>query len=55
MGEAIFGKVVINGKIKLKTGLHIGAQTEAIEIGGLDNPILKDPNTGDPYIPGSSL
>ena len=55
MGEAIFGKVVINGKIRLKTGLHIGAQTEAIEIGGLDNPILKDPNTGEPYIPGSSL
>ena len=55
MGEAIFGKLVINGKIKLKTGLHIGAQTEAIEIGGLDNPILKDPNTGKPYIPGSSL
>uniref|UniRef100_A0A7C3VID9 CRISPR system Cms endoribonuclease Csm3 n=1 Tax=Archaeoglobus fulgidus TaxID=2234 RepID=A0A7C3VID9_ARCFL len=55
MGEAIFGKVVINGKIKLKTGLHIGAQTEAIEIGGIDNPVLKDPNTGDPYIPGSSL
>lgn len=55
MGDAIFGKVIINGKIKLKTGLHIGAQTEAIEIGGLDNPILKDPNTGDPYIPGSSL
>ncbi len=55
MGEAIFGKVIINGKIKLKTGLHIGAQTEAIEIGGLDNPILKDPKTGKPYIPGSSL
>jgi len=55
MGEAIFGKIVINGKIRLKTGLHIGAQTEAIEIGGLDNPILKDPNTGMPYIPGSSL
>jgi len=26
MGEAIFGKVIINGKIKLKTGLHIGAR-----------------------------
>ncbi len=55
MGEVIFGKIIINGKVRLKTGLHIGAQTEAIEIGGIDNPILKDPNTGRPYIPGSSL
>ena len=55
MEKAIFGKIVIKGRIKLKTGLHIGAQTEAIEIGGIDNPILKDPNTGEPYIPGSSL
>ncbi len=55
MGEAIFGKVVIKGKIILKTGLHIGAQTEAIEIGGIDNPVIKDPVTGEPYIPGSSL
>ncbi len=55
MGDAIFGKIIIGGKIKLKTGLHIGAQTEAIEIGGIDNPILKDPITGEPYIPGSSL
>jgi len=55
MGEAILGKVLIRGRIVLKTGLHIGAQTEAIEIGGIDNPILKDPKTGLPYIPGSSL
>ncbi|MBE8540202.1 type III-A CRISPR-associated RAMP protein Csm3 [Geoglobus acetivorans] len=55
MGEIILGKIILKGKIKLKTGLHIGAQTEAIEIGGVDNPILKDPNTGMPYIPGSSL
>lgn len=55
MGEAISGKVVIKGKIILKTGLHIGAQTEAIEIGGIDNPVIKDPVTGEPYIPGSSL
>ncbi len=55
MGDAIFGKIIIKGRIKLKTGLHIGAQTEAIEIGGIDNPVLKDPNTGEPYIPGSSL
>ncbi|KYC48406.1 MAG: RAMP superfamily protein [Candidatus Methanofastidiosum methylothiophilum] len=45
----------ITGKIKILTGLHIGAGSDKIEIGGMDNPILKDPVTGAPYIPGSSL
>ena len=45
----------IKGKIKVKTGLHIGAGRDTIEIGGNDNPVIKDPITGDPYIPGSSL
>ncbi|HNV36994.1 MAG TPA: type III-A CRISPR-associated RAMP protein Csm3 [Rectinema sp.] len=45
----------ITGKIKVETGLHIGAPNESIEIGGMDNPIIKDPMTGLPYIPGSSL
>jgi len=47
----------ITGRIKVVTGLHIGASNENIEIGGLDNPIIKDPLPGSkaPYIPGSSL
>ena len=45
----------IKGKIKLLTGLHIGAGSDKIEIGGMDNPIIKDPATGAPYIPGSSI
>lgn len=45
----------IKGIIHLKTGLHIGGGTESIEIGGIDNPVIKDPRTGYPYIPGSSL
>ena len=47
----------ISGKIRLLSGLHIGASKENIEIGGLDNPIIKDPLPGShaPYIPGSSL
>ena len=44
----------ITGKIVLVTGLHIGASKDTIEIGGNDNPIIKDHN-GEPYIPGSSL
>jgi len=47
----------VRGTIKLLTGLHIGASSENIEIGGLDNPIIKDPlpESNAPYIPGSSL
>ncbi len=45
----------ITGIIETVTGLHIGAGKEAIEIGGIDNPVIKHPHTGEPYIPGSSL
>jgi len=43
------------GKIVVKTGLHIGGSAERIEIGGVDNPVIKNPATDEPYIPGSSL
>ena len=45
----------INGTIRVLTGLHIGAGNDTVEIGGMDNPIIKHPVTGDPYIPGSSI
>lgn len=45
----------ITGKIVLKTGLHIGAGDTEMRIGGTDNPVVKDPLSGQPYIPGSSL
>jgi CRISPR-associated protein Csm3 len=46
----------ISGKIKLVTGLHIGASNETIEIGGLDQPVMKHPmKPNEPYIPGSSI
>lgn len=48
------GKVIVTGKIKSETGLHIGGATTGIDIGGVDNPVIKDPE-GKPYIPGSSL
>lgn len=46
---------VIKAVIQVETGLHIGGSKETIEIGGMDNPVLKDPSTGEPYIPGSSI
>jgi len=49
------GKYIITADIKLKTGLHIGGTEEGFDIGGIDNPVIKDKVTGLPYIPGSSL
>ena len=45
----------IEGIIEVVTGLHIGGSTTIIEIGGKDNPVIKNPLTKEPYIPGSSL
>lgn len=45
----------IIGKIVVKTGLHIGAGNDKVEIGGMDNPIIRNPLTREPYIPGSSI
>ena len=45
----------ITGTLVLKTGLHIGAGDTEMRIGGTDNPVVKNPLDGQPYIPGSSL
>jgi len=45
----------IKGKIKLKSGLHIGAGDTEMHIGGIDNTVVRHPHTQEPYIPGSSL
>ncbi|HPM06626.1 MAG TPA: type III-A CRISPR-associated RAMP protein Csm3 [Treponemataceae bacterium] len=47
--------IKISETIEVLTGLHIGAGNEAIEIGGLDNQVIKNPKNNEPYIPGSSL
>lgn len=49
------GKVILSGTVKCVTGLHIGASKDNLDIGGLDAPVLRDPVTREPYIPGSSL
>lgn len=45
----------LTGRIELVSGLHIGSGNTEMHIGGTDNPIIKNPVTGQPYIPGSSL
>lgn len=55
MDRNILGKVIISGIFECKTGLHIGASKENMEIGAIDSPVVRDPVTREPYIPGSSL
>ncbi|WP_295408547.1 type III-A CRISPR-associated RAMP protein Csm3 [uncultured Thiocystis sp.] len=43
------------GQIELVSGLHIGGGSAEMHIGGTDNPVIKNPVTLQPYIPGSSL
>ena len=40
---------------RCESGLHIGGSQDELTIGGSDNPVIKNPATGKPYIPGSSL
>lgn len=49
------GNVILRGKLECITGLHIGGSKEKLEIGGVDSPVIRDPYTKYPYIPGSSL
>ena len=45
----------LEGKITLKSGLHIGSGNTEMHIGGTDSPVIKHSHTLEPYIPGSSL
>lgn len=48
-------KIIYTGTIVLKTGLHIGGTNTALNIGGPDKFVVRNPITQLPYIPGSSL
>lgn len=48
-------KILIEGLITAKTGLHIGGSSVGMSIGGADATVVRNPITNEPYIPGSSL
>ena len=49
-------KIKINTTIELLTGLHVGGSKENVQIGGIDNPVIRTAvKDNQPYIPGSSL
>ena len=49
------GRIFITGNIRVITGLHIGGHSGDLDIGGIDNPIIRNAFNRQPYIPGSSL
>ena len=54
--EKLVKKIKIQTSITIVTGLHIGGSSDNVEIGGIDNPVIKLATRGnEPYIPGSSL
>ena len=54
--ERLVKKIKIQTSITLVTGLHIGGSSDNVEIGGIDNPVIKlATKENQPYIPGSSL
>lgn len=52
--DKILGRVIIKADLIVETGLHIGGGNSSLEIGGIDNSVIKN-YKGQPYIPGSSL
>ena len=54
--ERLVKKIKINTTIELLTGLHVGGSKESVQIGGIDNPVIRTAvKDNQPYIPGSSL
>jgi CRISPR-associated protein Csm3 len=49
-------KLIINTVMTVETGMHIGGSSDNVEIGGIDNPVIKiGTQNGKPFVPGSSL
>lgn len=42
-------------EMELLSGLHIGGSSDVFDIGGADSTVIKNPMSGEPYIPGSSI
>lgn len=51
----MFSKIQITGTIEVVTGMHIGGSEAFAAIGAVDSPVIIDPLSRKPIIPGSSL
>lgn len=53
--NTMYGKILIEGKLEVVTGLHIGGSSSFAAIGALDSPVVRNSRDNQPMIPGSSL
>jgi CRISPR-associated protein Csm3 len=53
--KQLIGKLMIEAKMELKTGMHIGKSSDFSPIGAVDTVIVRDPVTLKPMVPGSSM
>ena len=51
----MYGKILIQCRLKVLTGMHIGGSSAFSAIGAVDSPVINDPTTKQPILPGSSL
>jgi len=49
------GKLKINATLRVLTGMHIGGSSAFSAIGAVDSPVVSDPRTHMPIVPGSTL
>lgn len=49
------GKILIKCELLVCTGMHIGGSSIFSAIGAVDSPVVRDPRTGRPIVPGSTL
>ncbi len=53
--DKLIKKIIIKTELAVITGLHIGNSSDNVEIGGVDNPVVRKTIDNVPYIPGSSI
>lgn len=51
----MYGKVIIDCTLLVRTGMHIGGSSVFSAIGAVDSPVVSNPSDGNPIVPGSSL
>ena len=51
----MYGKLLIRCDLVVRTGMHIGGSAAFSAIGAVDSPVVRDPCTCRPIVPGSSL
>lgn len=51
----MYGKILIHCQLEVVTGMHIGGSDAFSAIGAVDKPVIRDPQSNEPILPGSSL